>query len=170
MFTLGDKYTFLRSCHLHAKKISEVFEVFDIKLLKAFSTSIVHPHSHVRIMSSTYTIRIAIFFSRKNFTNSVWSSWHWVCLWLTTVLANLSNHAWGDCLSPYSDFLSLQTLSLLKEVSSPGGISIYTSSSKSPFRNVFLTSNWCKGKSWFSAKEKRTLIVLSLATGANVSW
>ena len=39
-----------------------------------------------------------------------------------TAFVNLSNQARGDCLSPYSDFLNLNTELELTGMSNPGGI------------------------------------------------
>ena len=82
---------------------------------------------------------------------------------------NRPNQARGDCFSPYRDFFKRQTWLIVAELHfTPGGKSIYTSSSKSPLRNAFLTSNCFKGHSRLAAIDMRIRIVSSLATGAKV--
>lgn len=64
------------------------------------------------MISFTYSIIIAIFFSGENYTKCVWPTWRRVYPCLIIDLANLPNHAQGDYLSPYNDLLSLHTLLL----------------------------------------------------------
>lgn len=83
-------------------------------------------------------------------------------------LVNLSNQALGDCLSPYKDFFNLHTLDPNFSMK-PGGAFMYTSYVKSPLRNAFFTSSWCRGQSRFTAIGKSTSMVFSFATRENVS-
>jgi len=51
---------------------------------------------------------------------------------------NHPNHALGDCFKPYNAFCSLQTTFHCIGEARPGGTSMYTSSSRSPWRKHFL--------------------------------
>lgn len=73
----------------------------------------------------------------------------------------MSNHALGDCLRPYRDFLSLWTFVLNFFVKPSGGY-IYNSSSKFPLGKTSFTFNYCKDHSQLAAIDKRTLTMFSL--------
>lgn len=119
-------------------------------------------------MSSTYTIRVVIL-PLLCLINKVWSEL--LCLYQKAFIdfKNLPNQALEDYFKPYKDFFSLHTLqTLLGLFLTPGGTSMYTSSSKFLLRKAFFISNWCKGQSLFIAREIRIHTVLIFATGTKV--
>lgn len=83
-------------------------------------------------------------------------------------LQNMSTQELENCFTPYKAFLSLYAFTRLCSVSNSREISIYTHSSVSPWRNAFLTSNYCESQSRLIAEAKRILILFILATGANI--
>lgn len=70
----------------------------------------------------------------------VWYQFAWWYPFLFIAYVNSPCHALGHCFNPYNGFHNLHILSLDWEVLKPRGISMYTSSSKSPCKNTYLTS------------------------------
>jgi hypothetical protein len=82
---------------------------------------------------------------------------------------NLACQARELCFSPYIDLWSLQTSVELPFWGCSRGSFRNTSSSRSPCQNAFLTSIWQRNNPWLIATDRRTLTIVILATGANVS-
>ena len=121
----------------------------------------------VMIISLTYIIKV-VTFPFWCFKNRVWSEL--LCLYPCFFIVELNwpNHARRDCFRPYNAFYILHTYPTCKAVK-PGGISTYTSSSKSPYKNAFFISNWWRTQSKFVAREINTLTVFNFATEEKVS-
>ena len=94
----------------------------------------------------TYNRRVVTSPKSKCLINNIW--FPWLCLHLTffITMANLLNHALGDCFNPYKPFFGLYIFSMARSLPNPRGTSTYISSSKSPRRNVFFMSKYCRSQ------------------------
>lgn len=78
-------------------------------------------------------------------------------------------HTLGDCLNPYKVFLSLHTNFFLFFCTKPYGWSLKISTYIIPLKNVVFTSIWWISKFMAAPNARMYLIVINLATGANVA-
>jgi len=62
-------------------------------------------------------------------------------LYFFTDKLNHLNHAWGDLFNPYRAFYNLYTTSVSELTVYLDGLSMHTSSSKSPWRKIFFLLN-----------------------------
>ena len=109
--------------------------------LKVYLSSSSFP---IMMMSSTYTKRAVTSSESECLMNNVRSLW--LCLYpmFFITFVNLPSHTFGDCCSLYRAFFSLHTFLVARSLPNLGGISMKISSSKFPFKNVFLMSNCCR--------------------------
>ena len=68
----------------------------------------------------------------------------------------------------YKAFCNLQTTFPCIREARPSGMSMYTSSSRSPWRKAFFTSNWCSGQSKFAVRKINTLTTFNFSIGEKV--
>ena len=119
-------------------------------------------------MSSTYMHVIKISPSLI-LTYRTCSCGHFVKLFSWKYLSIRLYHALNACFSPYSAFFSLRTLSSSPFTLYPNGCSIYTSSSRTPFKRANFTSIWWILHLCWATRECISLMVPRRAIGVNTS-
>ena len=97
-----------------------------------------------------------------------WSAADWRKPWEMRKEESRVNHWRLACFKPYNERWSRQTR-LWSCTWRPWGRVMYTSSSRSPWRNALLTSSCRRCQLWRAARARSNLTVVSLATGENVS-